>query len=141
VPYPIPQIHCKRTPSCTPLILDAMMDIEGRPLVDNPYAASSSSAHPTSPILKKIVQNLQRLLYMAISLYGLHHFQAYQAILRSPHVSHEWFKAGLAATIGRQMLHVGRLLFARPQLTRNPTFLLVVNETSAFGDQGLCGNL
>jgi hypothetical protein len=81
-----------------------MMDIEGRPLVDNPYAASSS-APTTSPVLQKIVQNLQRILYMAVSLYGLHHFQAYQAILRSPHVSHEWFKAGLAATIGRFSLH------------------------------------
>jgi hypothetical protein len=88
-----------------------MMDIEGRPLVDNPYAASSS-APTSSPVLKKLVQNLQRLLYMAISLYGLHHFQAYQAILRSPHVSHEWFKAGLAATIGRLCLH--GLLLAGP---------------------------
>jgi hypothetical protein len=121
------------------------MDIEGRPLVDNPYAASSS-APTTSPVLQKIVQNLQRILYMAVSLYGLHHFQAYQAVLRSPHVSHEWFKAGLAATIGRFSLHVwdggaARSLSDTPSHAHNPTFSLVVNEHSAVGDQGLCGNL
>ena len=34
------------------------------------------------------------------SLYGLHSMQVFHNIMKSPHVDHEWFKVGLAASIG-----------------------------------------
>jgi hypothetical protein len=81
------------------------MDIEGRPLVENPYGAGGSAAASTqNAAINKIVVNLQRLVYMGISLYGLHQFDAYKAVFQSPQVSHEWFKVGLAATIGTRRL-------------------------------------
>lgn len=71
-----------------------MTDVEGQPA--NPYRPEGlgelSRWHPLT-ILK-------RLTYMGASLWGLNHYNAYNVILRSPHVRHEWFKVGLAATIG-----------------------------------------
>lgn len=43
---------------------------------------------------------LKRALYMGISLWGLHKFEVYHTILHSPDVQHEWFKIGLAASVG-----------------------------------------
>ena len=64
--------------------------------VNNPYAAGPEpnvlpTWHP--------INVLRRCFYMGISLYGLHHFRAYQTIMKSPNVSHEWFKIGLASTV------------------------------------------
>jgi hypothetical protein len=76
-------------------------DIEGNSIsrlpVPNPYTGDPSSNllpvyHPFN-ILK-------RCAYMGVSFFGLNHFNAYAVILHSPHVRHEWFKIGLAATIG-----------------------------------------
>lgn len=79
-----------------------MTDIEGntsRPAINNPYAAVGG--HPSnSSLANKVFTILKRLLYVGVSLFGLKHFDAYQVILHSPHVSHEWFKIGLAATVG-----------------------------------------
>jgi hypothetical protein len=89
------------------------MDIEGNPTSYNRPAAAVVGAQPTSvpnpytsdhapPLLPgdRIVQFGKRLFYICISLYGLKHFALYQVLLRSPRVSHEWFKIGLATTIG-----------------------------------------
>ena len=86
-----------------------MTDVEGstqrqqqpRP-VENPYADDM----PQNRALEK----LKRLLYMAISHFGLDYFKFYGVILRSPHVRHEWFKVGLAATIGTLNAHEHRWL-------------------------------
>lgn len=43
---------------------------------------------------------LKRTLYMGISLWGLHKFDVYHTILHSPDVQHEWFKIGLAGSVG-----------------------------------------
>jgi len=71
-----------------------MTDVEGGP--ENPYTGpprnTLSSFHPFT-IMK-------RLGYMGISLYGLKHFNFYRVVLHSPHVRHEWFKVGLASSIG-----------------------------------------
>ena len=78
-----------------------MTDIEGninRPVVNNPYAAVGGP--PGSILANNVLTILKRLLYVGVSLFGLKHFNAYQVILHSPHVSHEWLKIGLAATVG-----------------------------------------
>jgi hypothetical protein len=78
------------------------MDIEGNPLIspsnrgrpiDNPYASDARKGN-------RLFLMLQRCVYIIGSLYGLKHFAFYQVLLHSPHVSHEWFKVGLAGTIG-----------------------------------------
>ena len=66
--------------------------ISGRPVVHNPYAPPTRGS--------RLFLLLQRGVYMGISLYGLQHFAFFGVLLRSPHVSHEWFKVGLACTIG-----------------------------------------
>ena len=80
-----------------------MADLEGnapRPSrgaaapVENPYTAEPSL--PQNELLEKA----KRILYIAVSWYGLEHFKFYGVIMRSPHVSREWFKVGLATTIG-----------------------------------------
>lgn len=72
-----------------------MVDIEGsrKPDVRNPYAESVA-------LENQYIGYLRRLVYMGISLFGLRHFKFYGVLLRSPHVNHEWFKIGLACTIG-----------------------------------------
>ena len=79
-----------------------MTDVEGVPL--NPYTNDRRrpnnneqqqylSAHHPTVVLKRIT-------YSGISLYGLHLFKAYELILHSPRIRHEWFKIGLATSIG-----------------------------------------
>ena len=62
---------------------------------ENPYADSTqvySTWHP--------VNLFWRILWMGGSLYGLERMEAYHAIMHSPDISHEWFKIGLAASLG-----------------------------------------
>ena len=80
-----------------------MTDVEAssRPTpgaVNNPY---SNSEPP--PILHHWhpVNVLRRCIYMGGSLYGLNYFSAYDTLMNSPDVSHEWFKIGLASTVGK----------------------------------------
>ena len=61
--------------------------------VENPYAGE-----PLPP--NELLEKAKRVMYIAISGYGLEHFKFYGVIMRSPHVSREWFKIGLATTIG-----------------------------------------
>jgi hypothetical protein len=71
------------------------VDIESRerqPLVNNQYAANS----PGQDLLNK----LYRAVVLAGSLYYLHTLELYATVLKSRHVQHEWFKIGLAASVG-----------------------------------------
>ena len=67
--------------------------------VTNPY----SGVPPTLPRWHPL-NVLWRCLYMGIALYGINYFKAYHALLHSPNVKHEWFKIGLAATVGKSFL-------------------------------------
>ena len=42
---------------------------------------------------------MKRVAILGAALYGLHEFGVYHAVLRSPDVSHGWFKAGLGASV------------------------------------------
>jgi hypothetical protein len=80
-----------------------MTDVEDRrplnsTIPNNPYA----NALGEEPIESIYLFRLRRVFYMAISIFGLQHFKFYGVILRSPHVRHEWFKVGLATSIGTQ---------------------------------------
>ena len=74
-------------------------------VVDNPF----SNHHPEALTQKRFIDKGQRILYIIISAYALHYFKFYGVILRSPHVRHEWFKIGLAFTIGQYSILYGLL--------------------------------
>jgi hypothetical protein len=64
--------------------------------LNNPYAMQQpvrSRYHP--------INILQRGMWMSLSLYILHRMNVYQNIMTSPDISHEWFKIGLAASVGK----------------------------------------
>ena len=65
--------------------------------ISNPY---SSSTPPTPLPGDRILTFGKRCFYIIISFYILHYYHVYDAIFNSPKVSHEWFKVGLASTIG-----------------------------------------
>ena len=73
-------------------------------VIENPYNNSTSNPHilPTYHPLNI----LRRILYMCIALYGLNHYDVYHTIMHSSHVKHEWFKIGLASTIGTFYVYV-----------------------------------
>lgn len=66
----------------------------GRTAVPNPYTGDGP------PPLNAAIDKLKRLIYVAISGYFLKRMAFYEIVMHSPHVSHEWFKIGLAASIG-----------------------------------------
>lgn len=77
-----------------------MKDVEDdtRPsLIENPYSAAGNP-HELGPYHP--VNLLYRIGVMGGSLYFLHYWEVYSTVLRSPKVGHEWFKIGLAASIG-----------------------------------------
>jgi hypothetical protein len=66
--------------------------------VPNPYTGAGFQRTSGD----RAVDAIKRLIYMGISLFFLiHRFNIYQSTIQSPHVRHEWFKVGLAATIGK----------------------------------------
>lgn len=69
----------------------------GRTAVPNPYRGLGPNHDSPG---NRAVDLLKRLIYLGISTYFLHRMNFVGAILRSPHVQHEWFKVGLAGTIG-----------------------------------------
>ena len=81
-----------------------MRDVESSTLqrgenerVNNPY----SNLPPVNVLPTwHPINVLKRILYMGLSLYGLNYFDAYNTLMTSPKISHEWFKVGLAASIG-----------------------------------------
>lgn len=74
------------------------MDIEER----RPLHASARASYNDHPPPRESVYifRLRCLLYMTISLAGLHYLKFFGACLRSPNIRREWFKVGLASTIG-----------------------------------------
>ena len=62
----------------------------------NPYSeANEGGYHRWHP-----ANLLWRTLWMGGSLYFLDEMKAYHEIMHSPLISHEWFKVGLAASLG-----------------------------------------
>jgi hypothetical protein len=91
-----------------------MTDIEGntnanlpprRPpnVVENPYG---SAGGPSGILPARHPLNiLKRILYMVIAVYGMVHYQVYHTILQSPKIRHEWFRIGLATSVGTSVIH------------------------------------
>ena len=71
-------------------------DVERQPLVNNPYNENGQYAS----ISQMVFDKLYRSIVMGGSLYFLHTWEVYHTVLRSPKVLHEWFKIGLAASVG-----------------------------------------
>lgn len=65
-----------------------------RPAVSNPYT-NQNLLPPHHPFTI-----MKRIIYVAFSTLALLHFKFYHTILHSPNVQHEWFKVGLATTVG-----------------------------------------
>lgn len=64
--------------------------------ISNPY---SSGQQPNVLPTYHPINIIKRSGYIGGALYGLHKLKAPTAILKSPTISHEWFKIGLAGTI------------------------------------------
>lgn len=62
-------------------------------------AHGSASSHSTLPH-NHPVNILYRFGVIGGSLYALHELKVFHNIVRNPDVDHQWFKIGLAATIG-----------------------------------------
>jgi hypothetical protein len=84
-------------------------DVEsfGRAAVPNPYRGLGPNHATTGANL--LVDKFKRMLYMGVSGFFLHRMNFWGAIVRSPHVSHEWFKIGVAGTIGTLVCGCGLL--------------------------------
>ena len=85
-----------------------MTDVESRQQqqqVNNPYN-SSNAAGALQPIRSRYhpMNILSRGMWMSLSLYILHRMNVYTTIMTSPDISHEWFKVGLAASVGTCVL-------------------------------------
>lgn len=76
------------------------MDVEDRKPLNSARAPQNPYTVPDPPMDSVYMFRMKRVLYMSISLFGLQKFKFYGVVLRSPHVSHEWFKIGLATCIG-----------------------------------------
>jgi len=84
---------------------------------NNPYADSGSPVrsrwHP--------LNILQRGTWMGGSIYLLHRMNTYNNILTSPDISHQWFKVGLASSVGEfTLVYI-------PGVNRN-IFLLYIDQ-------------
>jgi hypothetical protein len=102
-----------------------MTDIEGNPILYSRIPKTSSTvSQPTSienpyaenprmkrTIADRILSYVKRIFYITLSTYVLHRFfRFYDAIFHSPYISHEWFKVGIALTIGTlSFIHGTRL--------------------------------
>jgi hypothetical protein len=71
-------------------------DVERQSLVTNPY-----SGNEQSNAMQMVVDKIYRVAVLGGSLYFLHKWGVYATILRSPKIRHEWFKVGLAASVGK----------------------------------------
>jgi hypothetical protein len=74
-------------------------DVEsyGRTAVPNPYRGLGPNDNTAA---SQLVDKFRRVLYIGVSAYVLNRMNFWGAILRSPLVSHEWFKIGLGGMIG-----------------------------------------
>lgn len=90
----------------------------------NPYSGEQNHRRHASALDPLSV--LRRVAVIAISSYGLRQLNFYNVILRSPHIRHEWFKVGLAGTIGKQPsrpFDTCRLLFSNVSIVRYSVLL------------------
>ncbi len=62
----------------------------------NPYSQVNEGYHRFHP-----ANLFYRTLWMGGSLYFLDKMKAYHEIMHSPLIGHEWFKVGLAASLGK----------------------------------------
>ena len=108
-------------------------DIERQALVDNPY--SGNEQHRAAQM---VADKLYRIVVIGGSLYFLHTWQVYATILRSPKMHHEWFKVGLAASVGEwNMSKYARSLIQTSFLKRN--YILSMSRPPIH--KSLCGNV
>lgn len=82
--------------------------------VNNPYTSLDPAVMPTWHPLNV----LWRLLYLTLALWGLHYFEAYSKLMHDPNIRHEWFKIGLAATVGESR---------QPAIQKLKSVLLLIN--------------
>lgn len=95
--------------------------------VPNPYSTTSSSSNPTLLPRYHPLNILRRCLYMGISLYGLHYYETYHTIQHSSHIKHEYFKIGLASTIGTLRYVIVYVLYSNQYFVF--TFIFAINQT------------
>ena len=50
---------------------------------------------------------VKRMTYISLSLYGLHVMEVWHQIFHSPRVDHQWFKIGLAVSVGKSGVEDG----------------------------------
>ena len=85
-------------------------DVEAASLLNNrrqQQGDANSNGGTTRPPVQAVgtlppnhpYHQMKRAAIMGAAIWGLHEFGVYHAILRSPDVSHEWFKIGLGASI------------------------------------------
>ena len=104
-----------------------MTDVEGVPFLsnnnnNNPYRDNNSRSSSNFNSKYNPVVVFQRLLSICVSIYGLQHFHVYHVLLHSPKIRHEWFKIGLASTIGK----LSREIFSLSPFIY-PSFSLLIN--------------
>uniref|UniRef100_A0A7S1URH0 Uncharacterized protein n=1 Tax=Grammatophora oceanica TaxID=210454 RepID=A0A7S1URH0_9STRA len=117
-----------------------MPDVERQNLVgNNPYA---SMPDPTVLAPLHPLNLLKRGAIIGGSLWGLHSMKVWYTILHSPNVRHEWFKAGVGASIAILMIkayvemYAGKLKKQEvsyktfPQTTHAVMFLLVLSSVA-----------
>jgi len=66
-----------------------------QPLVNNPYGGNQRPLTAS----EKLVNTIYRATVLIGSIYYLHTLELYVTVLRSPKISHSWFKIGLATSI------------------------------------------
>jgi hypothetical protein len=80
------------------LAQEEIMDVE-EPFQGRRRGSHGSTSHSTLPH-NHPVNILYRIGVIGGSLYALHELKVFHNIVRNPDVDHQWFKIGLAATIG-----------------------------------------
>jgi hypothetical protein len=75
-----------------------MTDVESRQPIRNPYAALGEPPRGLPP--RHPLNIFKRSTIVGACLFGLHKFKVYETVMYSPKVRHEWFKIGLAASVG-----------------------------------------
>jgi len=68
--------------------------------------STGPSHHPVGLPPHHPVNLLYRIGVMSASLYGLHEMDVFHQITRGPNVDHQWFKIGLAASVGEFSLRL-----------------------------------
>lgn len=73
-----------------------LRDVENTPLVNNPYNSSEGAIRSPS-----ILDKAYRVIVLLGSIYMLHRWGVYGTVHHDPQILHEWFKVGLASSIGK----------------------------------------